>query len=156
MPDHISPHLSYREATYSPTAIRKGIDNTPSDRELANMRNVARECFERARAHFGTPVRITSFYRSPALNKVIGGATKSQHMTGEAMDLDCDGSPISNRQLFDYFRERGNFDQLIAEFPREDGTPEWVHVSWSATENRGQVLVASKVNGRTDYRPWTS
>lgn len=154
MPDNISPHVTYREATRSVTAIRKGIDNTPPLEVLARMRDVARECFEPARAHFGIAIPVSSFYRSPKLNKAIGGAAKSQHMTGEAMDLDCDGSAITNQQLFDFFRNRGNFDQLIWEYPDPQGNPSWLHVSWSATGNRGNILMAKKVNGRTVYRPF--
>ena len=154
MPEPISPNCSYEAATRSRTALRLGIDNTPSAETLERMYDVARECYEPAVAHFGFRIPISSFYRSAALNRAIGGAAKSQHLTGEAIDLDCDGTLVSNRALFDYFRRRGNFDQLIAEYPRSDGTPEWVHVSWSRTRNRGSVLVAEKVDGRTVYQPY--
>lgn len=154
MPEPISPNCSYEAATRSRTALRLGIDNTPPAEALVRMRAVARECYEPARAHFGIPIPISSFYRSPALNRAIGGSATSQHMRGEAIDLDCDGTTITNRDLFEYFRRRGNFDQLIAEYPRSDGTPEWVHVSWRSAGNRGSVLVAERVDGRTVYRPF--
>jgi hypothetical protein len=114
------------------------------------MRRVAEECFEPARAHFG-PLRITSFYRSPELNKAIGGAAKSQHMLGEAIDIDHD----DNMALFHWLKANVIFDQIICEYPDATGEPAWVHVSYRDSP-RHNVLVAVKVNGRTVYRPWTA
>ena len=75
----ISKHISYKEGVYSNTAIRRGISNDPNDEQLANMELVAEEVFEPLRTYIGGPIKINSFFRSPELNKAIGGSGKSQH-----------------------------------------------------------------------------
>ena len=80
----ISPHVSYREAVYSHTAMRRGLDNTPTEQDLARMSLVANKVFEPLREWVGGPIRINSFYRGPKLNIAIGGSAKSQHMTGQS------------------------------------------------------------------------
>ena len=75
----ISKHISDKEGVYSRTAIRLDIDNTPTKEHLANMTKLAENVFEPLRAYVGGPIKINSFYRSPKLNKAIGGSTKSQH-----------------------------------------------------------------------------
>lgn len=119
------------------------------------MQLVAELVFEPVRAHFGVPIFVSSFFRSPELNKAIGGARNSQHCTGEAIDLDADVfGGVSNAEVFDYIRRNLIFDQLIWEFGTARN-PEWVHVSYTAGVNRKQVLKALKVEGRTKYVPWT-
>ena len=75
----ISKHISYKEGTYSVTAIRNDIDNTPNDEQLENMELVAEKVFEPLREWVGGPIKINSFFRCPDLNKRIGGSGKSQH-----------------------------------------------------------------------------
>ena len=84
----ISRHISYKEGVYSNTATRRGIDNTPNEEQLKNMELLANKIFEPLRAHVGGPIKINSFFRSPDLNKAIGGSSKSQHCKGQAMDID--------------------------------------------------------------------
>src|SRR5687768_3809420 len=87
----ISKYLSYKEAIKSPTAIRLGIENEPTPEHLQNMRYVATEIFDKVREHIGRPLAATSFYRSKALNDAVPGSSKtSQHMNGQAIDLDTD------------------------------------------------------------------
>ena len=88
MKDKISKHISYREGVYSTTATRLGLDNTPNSEQLANMELVAKEIFEPLRAWVNGPIKINSFFRSPKLNKAIGGSSKSQHCKGQAIDID--------------------------------------------------------------------
>ncbi len=137
----ISEHISYEEATKSQTAIRRGIDNTPTEEHLEAMKLVAEKCFEPIRKHFGIPIGISSFYRSKALNKAIGGAATSQHTKGEAIDIDADifGSDISNKMIFDYAKTNLSFDQLIHEYGN-NLQPAWVHISYKANGNRNQVF----------------
>lgn len=147
----ISEHVSYDEATYSSTANRLGIDNTPDDFHLASMVLVAEMVFEPLRAHFGCPIGITSFYRSEPLNRALKGSFRSSHMKGEAMDLDADiYGGLSNRDIFEYISDNLEFDQLIWEFG-SDENPAWVHVSYSCDNNRMQILKAVKENGKTTY-----
>lgn len=147
----ISPHLSLREATRSQTAERQGIDNTPDAAAVANMRRVAAACFEPARLHFGVPIGVSSFYRSPVLNAAIGGAASSDHCLGRAIDLDAiPGTGLTNAALFTWLRAHVPFDQLIWEFG-DDADPAWVHVSFREGANRGQVLRARRQGSRTVY-----
>jgi hypothetical protein len=150
----VSPHCTLAEATRSQTATRLGLDNTPAPAVLTAMQSVAEHCFEPARRHFG-PVRVSSFYRSPALNAAIGGSATSDHCLGRAIDLDADGSTVTNAALFGWLRERVPFDQLIWEFGDTE-TPAWVHVSYREGANRGQVLRAvHRPGGGTVYEVMT-
>lgn len=148
----ISKHISYKEATHSQTAVRKGIKNDPDAYQLQNMQVLAEKVFEPLREHFGVPIAINSFYRSQKLNKAIGGVSGSQHTQGRAIDLDDTLGGLSNRQMFEWIRENLDFDQLIWEFG-DNTNPAWVHVSYvSHDENRNRVLMAYKSNGKTFYK----
>ena len=147
----ISKHISYKEATQSQTAVRKGIINEPDAYQLQNMQLLAEKVFEPLREHFGVPIAINSFFRSPKLNKAIGGVSGSQHTQGRAIDVDDTLGGVSNRQMFDWIRENLDYDQLIWEFGNNQN-PDWVHISYvSESENRKRVLKASKKNGKTIY-----
>lgn len=149
--EKISKHISYKEATFSQTATRRDIDNTPSKEVLKRMQAVAENVFEPLRAHVGGPIKINSFYRSPLLNAAIGGAKSSQHIRGEAIDIDDTLGNMSNKDMFTFIKDELDFDQLIWEFG-DDDNPAWVHVSYvSPKNNRRRILKASKVNGRTTY-----
>ncbi len=137
----ISEHITEAEAFKSQTATRKGIDNTTTDVDvLANMKHVA-ELFEQIRAHFGKPIGISSFYRSPKLNKAVGGTATSQHVKGEAIDIDGDiFGGVKNSEIF-AFAKTLDFDQLLWEFGNEH-EPDWVHISRKRIgTNRKQILV---------------
>jgi zinc D-Ala-D-Ala carboxypeptidase len=156
--DRISHHISYAEGVKSAEAIRLGLNNEPSAEQLAAMRLVATTCFEPLRKHHGKPIGISSFFRSAHVNKAIGGSRTSQHMAGEAIDIDADtfNNGITNADIFHWLRANVPFDQLIWEFGT-DAQPAWVHISYRALNNRGQVLRAQRVkrNGRltTIYTP---
>jgi hypothetical protein len=134
----ISKHLTLAELITSQTATRKRIDNTPSPQVIANLKLVAEKVFEPLREGLGKPIRISSGYRSPALNKAIGGAKNSQHTTGEALDLQGVGG-LKNSEIFNYIKDNLTFDQLINEYP-VNGEPSWVHVSFKKSGNRNQIL----------------
>ena len=149
----LSPHLSLAEMVRSSTAKRRGIRNLPTPEALVNMKILAEKIFEPVRQHFGVPIYVTSGYRCKALNDAIGGSPTSQHMQGEAMDIDMDGTTngVTNAMIFNYIRHNLDFDQLIWEFGTASN-PDWVHVSYeSRGTQRKQVLLAKKVNGRTKY-----
>lgn len=150
--NRISKHISYAEAIHSQTAIRKGINNTPNKEQLENMQLLAEKVFEPLREKFGA-IRISSFFRSVKLNKAIGGSATSQHCTGEAMDIQAMGV-ITNKQLFSEIKDKLDFDQLIAEF-KTDNDLSWVHVSYSKTHNRKQILIATRIKGKVVYLPYS-
>ena len=147
----ISKHISYKEATFSQTATRKDIDNTPTPEILERMKALAENIFEPLRAHVGGPIKINSFYRSINLNVAIGGAKSSQHTRGEAMDIDDTFGHMSNKEMFEFIKDELDFDQLIWEFG-DDDNPAWIHVSYvSNKNNRRRILKAEKQQGSTIY-----
>jgi zinc D-Ala-D-Ala carboxypeptidase len=143
----ISKHLLLSDLSKSDTATRLGIDNTPNAAQIANAKKVVDKIYEPLCYAFGFRVPINSFFRSIALNKKVGGAPKSQHTEGKAIDLDCDGTDISNYALFRMLKSMGGFDQLIWEYGNEEN-PAWVHVSYNEGKNRGHVLKISFNNGK--------
>ena len=150
----LSKHLSLAEVTRSESAKRNGISNEPTAEHLYNFKLLAEKVFEPIREHFKAPIHISSGYRSAALNKKIGGASSSQHCSGEAIDIDMDGTSITNKQVFDFIKQHLEFDQLIWEFGTTSN-PDWVHVSYESTgKQRKQVLKAVKQGGKTVYAPY--
>ena len=147
----ISKHISYKEGVYSVTAIRKGIDNQPNEEQLSNMKLVAEKIFEPVRTHFKVPIKVNSFFRSPDLNRAIGGSTKSQHCKGQAIDIDDTYGKIKNSDIYWWIKENLDFDQMIWEFGNNDN-PDWVHVSYvSPDKNRNRCLKAYRDDGKTKY-----
>ena len=148
----ISKHISYKEGVYSVTAIRKGIDNEPNEEQLSNMKLVAEKIFEPVRIHFKVPIKVNSFFRSPDLNKAIGGSTRSQHCKGQAIDIDDTYGKIKNSDIYWWIKENLDFDQMIWEFGNNDN-PDWVHVSYvSPDKNRNRCLKAYRKDGKTKYK----
>ena len=147
----ISEHISYKEGTYSNTATRRGINNTPNDEQLTNMELIAEKIFEPLSAHVGGTIKINSFFRSPELNKAIGGSSKSQHCKGQAMDIDDTFGRMTNAEMYHWIKNNLDFDQMIWEFG-DDDNPNWVHVSYvSDVSNRNRCLKAYKEEGKTKY-----
>lgn len=146
----LSKNFTINELIKSQTATRMGIDNTPPDEHFYAMETLVTGFLQPLRDKLGKPIRITSCYRSPALNKAIKGSTRSQHSKGEAADFEVTG--FDNHELAKYISENFDFDQLILEF-YELGDPNsgWVHCSYKAEGNRKQILTAKRVNGKTKY-----
>lgn len=143
------------EVTRSDTAKRKGIDNTPTEEHLENLKVICEEVFDKVREYFGVPLFISSGYRSAALNKAIGGSKSSDHNLGRALDLDQDGhgNGVTNADVFNYIKNNLEFDQLIWEFGT-DKNPDWVHVGYRKGANRKQMLKAVREGGKTKYVPY--
>ena len=139
----LSEHFTLEELTFSATAQRKQIDNKPPAEVLENMKRLAAG-LEEVRAVLGNkPMRINSGYRSPKLNRAVGGARLSAHMAGYAADFVCPefGSPL---KIVKALAATGiQFDKLI-----QEGT--WVHISF-APEARRQMLTAHFGPNGTSY-----
>ncbi len=148
----LSKNLTLAEMTRSESAKRAGISNAPTKQHIENMKLLATNVFQPVRDYFKRPIHLSSGYRSSELNASIKGASKtSQHSLGEAMDIDMDGTEITNAQVFNYIKDNLNFDQLIWEFGT-DKNPSWVHVSFKSNgKQRKQILKAVKKNGKTSY-----
>lgn len=132
----LSAHFSLEEFIASSTADRRGIDNTPEDGVINNLRVLA-EKMEEVRAAIGRPVSITSGYRCPDLNRAVGSKPTSQHTQGRACDFHIAG--LTHLDVISAIRNAGiKFDQLILEFYTPGGGG-WVHLG-IADEMRGQLL----------------
>ena len=129
-------YFTLNELTASSTAKRKGIDNTPDATVRANLTALVANILDPLREAYGKPIVVSSGYRSPKLNKAVGGAAKSQHVTGQAADIHTlSDIPADNKKLFDFIQKlKLPFDQLINEYNFN-----WVHVSFSP-KNRRQIL----------------
>jgi hypothetical protein len=141
----LSNYFTLQELTSSNTAIRKGIDNTPSPEVVENLKQLCIDLLDPIRVGVQKPVRVSSGFRCEKLNKLLGGAKNSQHIYGEAADIQVDG--MSTEELFQFIKDHFNYDQLIQEFDS------WVHISYRKGKNRNQNLRAVKKNGKTVYLP---
>ena len=119
---NISKHVSYKEATYSQTALNNNIDNTPSENQLIRIQRTAEAIFEPLREWVNEPIKINSVFRSSELNKRIGGANSSQHLAnnGSAFDIDDILCKKTNKEMFFYILNNLEFDQLIWEFGNDE------------------------------------
>lgn len=152
----ISKYVSLEEVTKSQTAIKNGVSNMPNAEQLERIKLLATKVFDPLREWAGGAIKISSGFRSAALNKLVGGSNTSQHSAnnGAAFDLDDDFKHKTNKEVFEYIKEHLDFDQLIYEFGT-DNNPDWVHVSYVSPEkNRKQVLRAVKQGGKTVYQKY--
>ena len=149
--EKISKHVSWHEGTYSRTGERRGLDNTPDEEQVKRMKEVAENLFEPLREWVGGPIKINSFFRGEPVNTAIGGSTRSQHMKGQAIDIDDTFGHKTNAEMYHYIKDNLDFDQMIWEFGT-DKNPNWLHISWvSHRPNRKKLTIAKKVNGKTKY-----
>lgn len=124
----LSNHFSLEEMTNSGTAIRLRIANRPSAVQIENLRQLCLNVLEPVRLRFGV-TRITSGYRSPELNRAVGGVPDSQHTRGEAADIHISDMEVG-RKIFDFISRNTDFDQLLFE-RRVKGGCRWLHVSYT-------------------------
>ena len=152
----LSKNFSLQELTKSQTATRLGIDNTPNKAQIINLKNLCENILQKIRDRFEKPVIINSGFRCVELCEAIGSSSKSQHASGSAADIEVIN--LDNKVLAQWIKNNLVFDQLILEFYKESDGPRsgWVHVSHSASDSRGQSLLAYKdENNKTRYAPWS-
>jgi hypothetical protein len=151
--EKVSKYVSLKEVTRSNTALRKGIDNTPTFEQLERIKTLAEAVFDPLREWVGGAVKINSGFRSGALNMAIGGSSTSQHCAnnGAAFDIDDTFGHKTNAEMFNYIKDNLDFDQMIWEFGTDEN-PDWVHVSYvSSKANRKQILRAKKNSKNKTY-----
>ena len=146
---NLSAHVTLAEFEHSDAAIRFGIENKMNEFEIERAKELCENVFEPIRAHLNKPIKINSGFRSAVVNKRIGGAKTSQHVLGEAMDLD-----LHEKGIFEWIIDNIDFDQLIGEFP-QSGKAQWFHISYRKGRNRKQVLIGTKRAGKTVYLPYS-
>jgi zinc D-Ala-D-Ala carboxypeptidase len=149
----LSKYFTLKEVTKSETAVRKGIDNTPTDEIISQLKNTCETIMDVIREKYGKPIRVTSGYRCVELNKAIGGSSRSQHcaLNGDAaIDFEFYDMEMDLEEVFRWITEESKlpFDQCIAEFLPHG----WIHISYSSDGgNRGKITRAEKVDGKTKY-----
>ena len=145
----LSSNFSLRELTKSQTAERKGIDNTPTEEHIENLKLLCENILQPIRDEWGV-VSVSSGYRSQELCQAIGSVSTRQHATGQASDFEC--HTVDNKQLFEWVTNELDYDQAILEC--DTGTPEsgWLHISYNKDGNRKQKLRAFRNDaGKTQY-----
>lgn len=139
----LSENFTLEELTDSLTAKKLGLSNVPNQEQIDNLSMLVKNTLQPIRNALGKPIKVTSGYRSPDLNKSVGGTSKSQHNEGKAADIVVSG--LTPYEVCQVVISLGiDFDQLICE-------PTWSHVSYNKGNNRKQVLTMKKESGKTVY-----
>lgn len=148
----LSENFSLAEMVKSETALRQGLDNTPGDAEIANLKRLAENVLQPIRNAYGKGVKVNSGFRHPDVNAAVGGSRTSDHCKGMAADIEIPG--VANADLAEWIKDNLAFTQLILEF-YTPGIPDsgWVHVSYDPSNLKKQVMTAMKENGKTVYKP---
>tara|TARA_R100000935_G_scaffold25447_1_gene45288 strand:+ start:294 stop:773 length:480 start_codon:yes stop_codon:yes gene_type:complete len=143
----ISKHFSLQEMINSGTASRLGLDNTPNEEQIENLKALCENILEPLREYYESRIIITSGFRSEKLSEAIGSSSKSQHCAKDgsaAIDFEIPG--FDNRQVAAHIKNNFLYDQLISEY-YEDGIPDsgWIHVSYKKDgTNRKESLTKNK------------
>lgn len=140
----IGDHFHLSEFCTSQTATRYGINMVPPDFVVGNLTALVRNILDPLREQLKLPLHISSGYRPPALNSLVHGASRSQHVTGQAADVICPGLAVIDvcQAIIDFGLP---FDQLIFEFGA------WTHVSYSSTKRRRSILTARRLGQSVTY-----
>lgn len=151
----LTNNFTLEELTKSETALRQGIDNTPTVEVVENLKVLCEKVLQPVRDHFGRGVKVNSGFRSLAVNAAVGGvqgAKPSDHTRGMAADIEIPGLP--NAELAEWIEANLEFTQVILEFYTQ-GVPDsgWVHVSYDPKNLKKQSLTAVKQEGKTVYLP---
>lgn len=128
-------HFTIEELCASDTARARGIDNTPPSGVIVSLTALVDNLLDPIREKWGKPIIVNSGFRGEMQNKAVGGAKTSQHLLGEAADIDT-GHPVSNQRLFELIAASNlPFDQLI-----DESNYKWIHISYRQGRNRKQIL----------------
>jgi zinc D-Ala-D-Ala carboxypeptidase len=146
---NLSQNFTLAELCKSELAIRRSIDNSPTQDVISNLQALVVNILQPVRNSLG-PITINSGYRSPAVNVAVGGSPTSDHCRGMAADIEIAG--YDNKMLAKFIEQNFRFTQVILEF-YEDGQPAsgWVHVSFDPDNLKYECLRAVKQDGKTVY-----
>jgi len=147
---NLSHNFTLQELIKSHEAVRKGLDNSPTQEVISNLQDLSNMVLQPVRDHFAKSVTVNSGYRSPEVNAAVGGSKTSDHCKGQAADIEIAGVP--NAELAEWIRDNLAFTQVILEFYTQ-GIPDsgWVHVSYDPANLKKQSLTAVKQDGKTVY-----
>ena len=127
---NLGKHFTLSEMTVTNT----GLVNSPSKIEINKLKMLVENILDPLREIYGKPITVNSGYRSPLVNKKVGGVATSEHVKGQAADI-TGGSKEENIKLFNLIKDNYNFRQLIDEYDYK-----WVHVSFDSTDNKKQII----------------
>jgi zinc D-Ala-D-Ala carboxypeptidase len=149
---NLTKNFTLSEMVKSETALRNNLDNTPSEKEVVNLKTLCEKVLQPVRDHYGKGVKVNSGFRHPNVNAAVGGSKTSDHCQGQAADIEIPGIP--NAELAEWIKANLAYTQLILEF-YTPGIPDsgWVHVSYVEGNLKKQDLTAVKQNGKTVYLP---
>lgn len=135
----LTQNFKLSEFTRSATASARGIDNTPSEKVVANLKSLCENVLQPLRDEFGA-ITIGSGYRCPKVNAIVGGVKNSQHMTGQAADIHLPNLEVG-KKWFEWLKTHVEYDQLIWERDSPKSSHYWIHVSFrSDGKNRKQCI----------------
>lgn len=136
-------HFKIEEFTRSATAEKFNIDNTPNDYVIYNLDKLVINVLDPLREAFGSPIKVTSGYRSYLVNKMVGGVKNSQHMSGKAADIVPIGKSFDEFVKFveEWIKDK-EFDQCIIE---KKGQSKWIHISFDSVHNRKNIFSIVKM-----------
>ena len=147
----LSKHFSLKEMTKSGTAARLGLDNTPNEEQIENLKALCENILEPLRDYYESrPIMVSSGFRSEKLSEAIGSSSRSAHCQGMAVDFEIPG--FDNKQVAAHVKNNFDFDQLISEY-YEEGVADsgWIHVAYKRDgSNRKQSLIKDKEG----YKEW--
>jgi hypothetical protein len=148
----LTENFSLAELVKSETALRNGLDNTPGDAEIENLRILCENILQPLRTAYGRGIKVNSGFRHPNVNAAVGGSRTSDHCRGQAADIEIPG--VANYDLAKYISENFWYTQVILEF-YTPGVPDsgWVHVSYNPADLKCQTLTAMRENGKVVYKP---
>jgi hypothetical protein len=149
---NLTKNFTLSELTKSETALRKGLNNEPTQETISALQLLAVTVLQPIRDHYAKGVKVNSGYRSPEVNASVGGSKTSDHCKGQAADIEIPG--VANAELAEYIKDTLQFTQLILEF-YTPGVPDsgWVHVSYDPANLKKQVMTAVRRDGKTVYLP---
>jgi zinc D-Ala-D-Ala carboxypeptidase len=146
---NLSRHFTYEELVYSETAVRRGIANIPDPEHLINLKLLCEKVLEPVRFLLGDRrILVSSGFRCPEVNSIIGGSRTSQHMIGQAVDFSVDGIAVPD-VVWTVLESDIPFDQVINEFGH------WIHISHHNKPRRQGLVALKDENGATEYRTIT-
>ena len=149
---NLTTNFTLSELTKSETALRKGLNNEPTQDIISALQSLAFNVLQPLRDHYGKAIKINSGYRSPEVNASVGGSKTSDHCKGMAADIEIAG--VANAELAKHIKDTLQFTQIILEFYTPGiADSGWVHVSYDPANLKGQALTAVKQDGKTVYLP---
>lgn len=133
---NLTQNFTLEELIASENAKRRNINNTPDQEQIKNLKRLCREILQPIRDRLQRPLIITSGFRSPELNKVVGGAKTSQHQDGEAADIVC----YDNIRLWEIILDMLNKEEISVGQLIDEKDLRWIHISLPTKKIKNQIL----------------